>query len=104
MNGFNSALKLMLPERELWLSVLAQCVEDLFGPEPARGSKRWHLRQSAANWIESPSYSPGSLLWICDHLGLDSNDMRKKILGINLQGLRLSLGPVASRRGVARDH
>jgi hypothetical protein len=51
------------PERELWLAVLAQCAEDLAGPEPAKGSKRWRIRQSALNWIESPTYSPGSFRW-----------------------------------------
>jgi hypothetical protein len=60
------------PEQTLWGSVLALAMQDLSGPD--------HLAKPARAWFASKNTSLGSLIWICDQLGLDANAVRQKVL------------------------
>lgn len=60
-------------EQELWFTVLWQAVADL---EP---SEKPVIKHAARRWIESHLYSPGSFLWICDHLELNAERLRRRI-------------------------
>lgn len=60
------------PEQTLWSSVLTLAMQDLSGPD--------HLAKPARAWFASKNTSLGSLIWICDQLGLDPNAVRQKLL------------------------
>ena len=60
------------PEQTLWASVLTLAMQDLSGPD--------HLAKPARAWFSSRNTSLGSLIWICDQLGLDPNAVRQKML------------------------
>jgi hypothetical protein len=60
------------PEQMLWISVLTQALQDLSGPDL--------LAKPARAWLASRSTSLGSLIWICDQLGLDSDAVRQNAL------------------------
>jgi hypothetical protein len=60
------------PEQTLWMSVLTLAMQDLSGPP-------LHAKPARA-WFLSRSTSLGSLIWICDQLGLDPNAVRQKVL------------------------
>jgi len=60
------------PEQTLWSSVLMQAIQDLSGPD--------FVAKSARAWLTSRSTSPGSLIWICDQLGLDPDAVRQNVL------------------------
>jgi hypothetical protein len=60
------------PEQSLWMSVLTLAMQDLSGPD--------HLARPARAWFSSKNTDLGSLIWICDQLGLDPNAVRQKIL------------------------
>lgn len=59
------------PEQTLWSSVLQLAIQDLSGPalvaKPARA------------WLTSRDTSLGSLIWICDQLGLDPSAVRQSV-------------------------
>jgi hypothetical protein len=60
------------PEQSLWMSVLTLAMQDLSGPD--------HLAKPARAWLASRNTSLGSLIWICDQLGLDPDAVRQKVL------------------------
>lgn len=60
------------PEQNLWMSVLTLAMQDLSGPD--------HLARPARAWFCSKVTTPGSLIWVCDQLGLDPNAVRQRIL------------------------
>jgi hypothetical protein len=60
------------PEQTLWSSVLTQAIQDLSGPDM--------IAKPARAWIVSRSTSLGSLIWICDQLGLEPAAVRQKVL------------------------
>ena len=60
------------PEQTLWMSVLTLAMQDLAGPD--------HLARPARAWFSSKNTALGSLIWICDQLGLEPNAVRQKIL------------------------
>jgi hypothetical protein len=60
------------PEHVLWMSVLTQALQDLSGPDL--------LAKPARAWLSSSNTSLGSLIWICDQLGLDSDAVRQNVL------------------------
>ena len=60
------------PEQTLWTSVLTLAMQDITGPD--------HLAKPARAWFSSRNTSLGSLIWICDQLGLDPNAVRQKVL------------------------
>lgn len=65
------------PEQTLWMSVLTLAMQDLSGPD--------HLAKPARAWMASRNTSLGSLIWICDQLGLDPDAVRQKVLRRRLQ-------------------
>lgn len=65
------------PEQTLWMSVLTLAMQDLCGPD--------HLAKPARAWMASRNTSLGSLIWICDQLGLDPDAVRQKVLRRRLQ-------------------
>jgi hypothetical protein len=60
------------PEHMLWMSVLTQALQDLSGPDL--------LAKPARAWVSSRNTSLGSLIWVCDQLGLDSDAVRQNAL------------------------
>ena len=60
------------PEQTLWMSVLSLAMQDLSGPD--------HLAKPARAWFSSKNTALGSLIWVCDQLGLDPNAVRQKVL------------------------
>ena len=69
------------PEQNLWTSVLTLAMQDLSGPD--------HLAKPARAWFSSKNTDLGSLIWICDQLGLDPNAVRQKILRRRAEELSL---------------
>jgi len=50
-----------------------------------QGSRYQAWQVDAHHWLFRSSYSgPGSLLWICEHLGLDPNKVRQKAMTCSL--------------------
>ena len=64
--------KLTDPERKLWANVLLQAITDLRGQDFAA--------RSARAWFASTDNSEGSLTWICHHLSLDPDAVRRRVL------------------------
>lgn len=60
------------PEQTLWMSVLTLAMQDLSGPD--------HLAKPARAWICSRDNSLGSLIWICDQVGLNPDAVRQRLL------------------------
>ncbi len=60
------------PERKLWASVLLQAITDLRGQDFAA--------RSARAWFASTDTSEGSLTWICHHLSLEPDAVRRRVL------------------------
>lgn len=58
-------------ERKLWLSVLEAAWEDM-------RSLSESIRAASADWVQSDSYRVGSAAWLCDHLGLDLEAVRRE--------------------------
>jgi hypothetical protein len=54
------------------MSVLTQALQDLSGPDL--------LAKPARAWLSSRNTSLGSLIWVCDQLGLDSDAVRQNAL------------------------
>jgi hypothetical protein len=59
-------------EQKLWGNVLLQALTDLSGRDP--------FARSARLWFSSRDESIGSLAWICDHLSLDRDAVRQRVL------------------------
>lgn len=59
--------KRLQPEMYLWAAVVQQAVEDL---------TRAQYRDEARRWFLSNEDGPGSLLWICEQLGLNVREVR----------------------------
>jgi hypothetical protein len=60
------------PEQTLWMSVLTLAMQDLSGPD--------HLAKPARAWLCSKNNSLGSLIWICDQIGLNPDAVRQNVL------------------------
>ncbi len=60
------------PERKLWAYVLLQAHTDLSGREPGA--------RSARLWFCSRDDSIGSFIWICNHLSLEPDAVRQRVL------------------------
>ena len=60
------------PEHILWMSVLTQALQDLSGPDL--------IAKPARAWLASRNTSLGSMIWVCDQLGLDSDAVRQRAL------------------------
>jgi hypothetical protein len=60
------------PEQTLWMSVLTLAMQDLSGPD--------HLAKPARAWLCSKDNALGSLIWICDQVGLNPDAVRQKLL------------------------
>ena len=60
------------PEQTLWMSVLTLAMQDLSGPD--------HLAKPARAWICSKNNALGSLIWICDQVGLNPDAVRQRLL------------------------
>lgn len=60
------------PEQTLWSSVLTQAIQDLSGPDM--------VAKPARAWLISRNTSLGSLIWVCDQLGLDPAAVRQSVL------------------------
>jgi hypothetical protein len=60
------------PEQTLWMSVLSLAMQDLSGPD--------HLAKPARAWLCSKNNSLGSLIWVCDQLGLNPDAVRQNVL------------------------
>jgi hypothetical protein len=60
------------PEHILWMSVLTQAMQDLSGPDL--------IAKPARAWLASRNTSLGSMIWVCDQLGLDSDAVRQRAL------------------------
>lgn len=80
------------PEQMLWMSVLTQALQDLSGPDL--------LAKPARIWLSSRNTSLGSLIWICDQLGLDSDAVRQRVLRRPVSELSRSL---KNRAGAAEQ-
>mgnify|MGYP001811786053 CR=1 FL=1 len=79
---------LKMPERNIWLAVINQAIFDL--RKDHRSLKSHSARkcgqrsmaklnsQRARYWLfESRLHGPGSLAWICEHLSLDIDAVRR---------------------------
>jgi hypothetical protein len=60
------------PEQTLWMSVLTLAMQDLSGPD--------HLAKPARAWFCSKNNALGSLIWICDQVGLNPDAVRQRLL------------------------
>jgi hypothetical protein len=60
------------PEQTLWMSVLSLAMQDLSGPD--------HLAKPARAWLCSKNNALGSLIWICDQIGLNPDAVRQNVL------------------------
>lgn len=75
--------RLTEPERKLWAYVLLQAVTDLKG--------RDFIARSARAWFTSNEKSVGSLEWICHHMSLDPDAVRRTVLRNSAAELRDSI-------------
>jgi len=58
---------------QLWMAVLQKAVADATSPAtPAEASE-------ISEWLRSYNASPGSLIWICDILGIDAEAVREEV-------------------------
>lgn len=62
-----------IPELELWYACLEQGIRTVLEnrPDPGHQDRNWLFWNS--------EYRPGSFLWICDYLGIDSDKLRTKL-------------------------
>jgi len=66
----------------LWVAVIKQTVEDLRQHHSPTESLRGRIRlYSAQEWLQSSDSGIGSLVWICDALGLEPQWVRRLALG-----------------------
>lgn len=71
----------MNTELSLWCQVLQQAIWDVAGIKVKLPQKEIpRLQRSARAWFLSSDESPGSFLWICHILSLDSGAVRRRVL------------------------
>jgi hypothetical protein len=75
------------PERKMWAYVLLQALADLSGRDP--------FARSARAWFTSRDDSIGSLIWICNHLSLDPDAVRQRVLRGSTRKLHQSIANLA---------
>lgn len=61
----------LTPEKELWFAVLYLAIQDFKDS-----------MDDAIEWIRSDSHEVGSMNWVCDHLGIDADKLRRRILAL----------------------
>ena len=61
---------LSLPEKNLWIEVLVWALDDL---------QRVKYRPHALAWIRSNGRHIGSFLWVCEHLNLNCEAVRRSL-------------------------
>lgn len=66
-----------LPEANLWLYVLLLALQDLASTEQTPKARYW--RRQAEFWVSSGSDEVGSMIWICQHVGLDQEYLQSFI-------------------------
>ena len=80
----------MNPELNLWCHVLQQAIWDVAGIKVKLPQKEIpRLRRSARAWFLSSDETPGSFLWICHTLSLESAAVRKRVLTATPSALSL---------------
>jgi hypothetical protein len=80
----------MNPELNLWCHVLQQAIWDVAGIKVKLPQKEIpRLRRSARAWFLSSDETPGSFLWICHTLSLESAAVRKRVLTASPAALSL---------------
>lgn len=47
------------------------------------GSRNREVREAARKWLEDPA---GNMGWICEMLGFDPSEVRKRLLGVYRKG------------------
>ena len=63
----------MIPERELWVCVILQAIDDLHGHNGCESARYRSIRSlEAKNWFQFEAQSVGSFLWICGQLNLET--------------------------------
>lgn len=71
------------PHRRLWCAVLVVAIQDALGrggkSDPERYYERCRIRDEALAWFERNGKSIGSFQWVCDILGLDAGEIRRKL-------------------------
>ncbi len=67
-----------MPEKELWLRVLIQAIEDAGGnpKHPDGTNNRKRLAAEARAWFRSERDGTGTFRWICDELNLNRQRIR----------------------------
>jgi hypothetical protein len=96
----------MNPELNLWCHVLQQAIWDAAGIKAKLPQKEIpRLRRSARAWFLSSDETPGSFLWICHTLSLDSGAVRKRVLTASPAELTLLItdAPSALRPSLTSD-
>lgn len=68
-------------ERALWHAVLVQAIRDVVsGPEEFEsGLSEEDCRRAAQHWVNDSKDEPRRFLWVCDHLDLEPNAVRRQI-------------------------
>ena len=78
-----------IPERELWVGVLKQAIEDVRKPSYPEGGKKYRahgrivVQDAAIHWFFSEATSIGSFYFICEILDLVPEKIRAQLFGIN---------------------
>ena len=85
------SLRCMPAEKALWLAVLDQALNDLTFTGYASPSEEPHAHRSAYAWLWSESREPGSFLFVCDILEIDSAWFRKQLSETSPEELRRRL-------------
>jgi hypothetical protein len=87
----------MNPELNLWCHVLQQAIWDVAGIKVKLPQKEIpRLRRSARAWFLSSDETPGSFLWICHTLSLESTAVRKRVLTASPAALSLMVADAPS--------
>jgi hypothetical protein len=68
--------------KSLWVAVLNQAIEDITHPRGGKANTNAHARHRAIAWVKARGSGQQSFLWVCDHLGLDPENTRARILGL----------------------
>jgi hypothetical protein len=91
------SVRRMPAEKALWLAVLDQALNDLTFTGYASPSEELHVQRSAYSWLWSDSREPGSFLFVCDILEIDSAWFRKQLFATSPDELKKRLA--AQHRG-----
>lgn len=91
--------ELIGPERQLWAAVLLRAVQDIasVGTYLAGAACKALAVRRAEAWFKSPACGPGSVLWICDRLGLDAAAVRRQVLKTSSETLVARIKAVGGR-------